>query len=252
MISPSVPRLHALFLSFVPLFCQGAVGQIDRFVPPQRGDAQVWRITHDPSMRHWANYHNQDSFSPDGRYLCYTRYAPYDPQAGSEVFIYDLHEDREVRVDDGSEPRWAKNHNWLFYVKRVPEEGPADGRGSHVTWLDLDTGRRVLLGYGIPHLGNTDHRDRWLYGYLRHGPDADPPGQAFRIPIRPGARRETLVGLHGAHSWGCTAPSGSPTRPTRCSSHAMITAIACGPIDPSKRPGYGVTSTAAISPLALP
>ena len=198
MMSASVPRLSALFVSLVPLFCQGAVGQIDRFVPPQRGDAQVWRITHDPSVRHWASYHNQDSWSPDGRYLYYTRYEPYDSQARSGVFIYDLHEDREVRVDDGAEPRWARNHNWLFYVKRVPEAGPADGRGSHVMWLDVDTGRRVLLGYGIPHLGSTDHRDRWLYGFLRHGPDADPPGQAFRIPIRPGARRETLVGLHGA------------------------------------------------------
>ncbi|MBG85859.1 MAG: hypothetical protein CMO80_03035 [Verrucomicrobiales bacterium] len=35
----------------------------------------VGQLTHDPTVRHWANYHNVESFSPDGRYICYATYA---------------------------------------------------------------------------------------------------------------------------------------------------------------------------------
>lgn len=211
----STPMVYGVFVFACLLLSwwQAAFAQVERFVPAQGGETEIWRITHDPTIRHWANYHNQNCWSADGRYICYTRYEPYDRQPSREIFIYDLHEDKEIRVDNGINPRWAKNHNWLFYVKPTPEDGPADGKGTHVMWLDVDTNKRTRIAYGVPGLGNTDYQDRWLYGYVTYGRDANPPRQAYRIPIRPDSRPEKLDGLHGAQ-W-----IGNPAHPVIFSRH---------------------------------
>lgn len=179
-----------LVLLFISNF---AVAGIDRFRPRQGGSTEIWRITHDPSMRHWANYHNCDCWSPDGRYVCYSRSEQYNSGAGSDVFIYDLHEDEEIRIDAGSNPRWANNHLWLLYTERVPEDGPADGKGTHVMWYDLKTARHVRIAYGVNHLGETDCGDRWLYGAIT----SKGRRQGVRIPIKANGEAEILEGLSG-------------------------------------------------------
>ena len=42
-----------------------AFARIDRFLPRQGGTTDIWRITHDPVMRDWANYHNTDAWRPE-------------------------------------------------------------------------------------------------------------------------------------------------------------------------------------------
>jgi hypothetical protein len=57
----------------------------------------VWRLTHDPTVRHHANYHNTQCWSPDGRFSCLhdlgRRWRQVDSQA------------HDVRLA----PRWRRN-----------------------------------------------------------------------------------------------------------------------------------------------
>ena len=173
-------------------------GQIERFMPLQGGSTKLWRITNNPSVRHWANYHNTDAWSPDGRYVCYEKYEPYDIDPDKVVCIYDLHEDKETEIGAGENPRWANNHNWLFFVKPVPEDGPPTDKDSHVMWLDVDSDELTRIAYGVEsRLGETDFDDRWLYGYKRL---EDGTRNGVRIPIRPDSRVEIMEDLHG-YQW---------------------------------------------------
>ena len=93
----------------------------ERFQTPNNGpNLGVWRITNDPTIRDWANYHNTQCWSPDGRYLCYTRYG-FEVDRGrrrerTSVHVYDLLDDEGRLVGEGHSPRWANGRNWLFYV----------------------------------------------------------------------------------------------------------------------------------------
>ena len=158
-------HLHSCIIASI-LVVGTADAKIDRFTPNQHNAAEVWRITHDPTMRDWANYHNTDAWSPDGRYISYVHYEPYETipnefthtvaQTNKEIHVYDLHEQRDLVIGNGSNPRWANRHNWLFYLTYHPEDGPPTGRGTHVMWLDLDTGRKTRISYGVASLGETD------------------------------------------------------------------------------------------------
>jgi hypothetical protein len=186
-----------------------AIAQVDRFIPAQGGDTPIWRITHDPTVRDWANYHNQNCWSPDGRYLCYTRYRPYDNNPESVVYIYDLYEDKEIRVGEGSSPRWGKVYNWLLWV--APSAGAAGERP--VMWLDVATGKSVQIAEGISSLGNTDYRDQWVFGMAYEIVNGERKRAAYRIPIRENGRSEKLPG-HEGFQW-----IANPTHPLIFSRH---------------------------------
>jgi len=102
----------------------------ERFETPNNGpNLGVWRITNDPTVRVWANYHNTQCWSPDGRYLCYTRYG-YQEVRGrmrehTTVHLYDLGDDREQLVGVGHSPRWANRSNLLLYVHEDQTAGPS-------------------------------------------------------------------------------------------------------------------------------
>lgn len=74
----------------------------------------VWRLTHDPHIRDWANRYNTQCFSADGRFVCYAHYPTGDNDTAT-VRIFDLHKDKERVVGSGFNPRWAKQNNWLIY-----------------------------------------------------------------------------------------------------------------------------------------
>lgn len=139
-------------------------GRREEFKTPGNGhNLGVWRITHDPTARHWANYHNTRSFSPDGRYLCYTRYA--ESKTDDEVFVYDLQAAATHSLGKGRYPRWANEHNWLFFL-RLTRAGPERALHSEVRWVDLDTGRTRTLAREpgeLDRFGETDAADQWLY-----------------------------------------------------------------------------------------
>jgi hypothetical protein len=163
------------------------------------GVFSVVNISNDYTVRDWANYHNTQCWSPDGRYVCYTRYASDGRQFGlphaAEVHVVDLSTGQDRLVDRGHSPRWANSHNWLFYVKI---DGRKDDAGSQVRWLDLETDKNVLMGTGMNVLGGLSFDDRWLIGA---GPRGTAPRVGYRMPVRAGVEREYLPGLDGGAQW---------------------------------------------------
>ena len=66
------------------------------FEPVQGGKTfGVANLTNDPTVRDWANGHYINCWSPDGRYVCFTRYA-------SNGEIYGTSEAAEVPGADNS------------------------------------------------------------------------------------------------------------------------------------------------------
>ncbi|NOR67604.1 MAG: hypothetical protein GQ528_09640, partial [Woeseiaceae bacterium] len=174
-----------------------AFAKIERFKPKDGDAIEVWRITNDPTVRDHANYHNMQCWSPDGRYLCFTHYASNGRQFGStaaaEVHLYDLHEEQDIKIDKGTSPRWANKHNWLFYLRYRPADGPRHGKGTQVIWKNVETGETTRIGYGIERLKYTDCDDRWLYGYGIRGFE-DEQRKPLRVAIAPDSPTETLPG----------------------------------------------------------
>jgi hypothetical protein len=145
-------------------------------------------MTHDPLVRDHANYHNTQCWSPDGRYLSYVHYAAnereYGAQAASEVHLVDLLTQTGVLVDRGDSPRWANKHNWLFYVRFHPQDGPKTEKGTKVIWLDVDTEKKTRIAYGVYYFKETDCDDRWLYG--QRIPDGGLYGTDAKARLRQG------------------------------------------------------------------
>ena len=174
------------------------------WVQPAQGGRTfgVANLTNDSTVRDWANYHNTDCWSPDGRYICFTRFASngeiYGTNEAAEVHITDTHTGESQRVDNGLSPRWANRHNWLFYVRYV--DGPLDGEGTEVWWWDLETDRKALIACGVMYLGETSYDDRFLFGYttLR---DQDPPRKSYRMQVKEGGKREYLPGMDRYYQW---------------------------------------------------
>ena len=173
-----------------------ASAQIERFRPRQETTTELWRLTHDPTMRDWANYHNAQCFSHDGRYICYAHYHAYGGSTSSEIHLYDLHEQRDIKVDQGTGPRWANNHNWLFYIRRNPQQDGSREKATEVMWFDVDADKLVRMSYGFSQLGGTDCKDRWLFGGRTTGRQRQGM-QGYRAAIRPDATPERLEGLRG-------------------------------------------------------
>ncbi|MEA3401601.1 MAG: hypothetical protein U9R79_10210 [Armatimonadota bacterium] len=171
-----------------------AAGVIDRFTPNQDTDTEVWRLTHEPAWRDWANYHIRNCWSPDGRYICTTHYLPYHHRTTnqSEVRVIDLQVGEIVRrFPNATTPRWAHDHNWLFFVQR-PEESGEEPRGLwNIMWWDIERDRTVRLSGHSGYLGCTDCRDQWLYASAVTMPDGS-SARGARVPIREGGRPEPL------------------------------------------------------------
>ena len=127
-------RRSLLSIWFILLIPHLALSEMDRFIPQQGDTTEIWRITNNPGQRDWANYHNTEAWSPDGRYICYESFAK-----NNEIHIYDLHKDTDIKVDNGTHPRWANNSNLLFYIRN------SDGSGiTEVICMDIDTGNGSL------------------------------------------------------------------------------------------------------------
>ena len=162
MIAQLFVRHLLVIVSFLLLYFSDAVGQIERFIPAQGGTTEVWRITQDPAMRDWIQYHNKKCWSPDGRYIGYQHYRAYGDRSDGEVRVYDLHRDTAITIDRGAQTRMANTHNWVLYLRRNPNAEP--GRESEVWQYDIDSGRKTRIGWGVSSLGETDYADRWIYG----------------------------------------------------------------------------------------
>lgn len=170
--------------------------QIERFIPKEGEAIEVWRITNDPIVRDWANYHNTQCWSPDGRYVCFTHFASNGEEFGTseaaEIHLYDLFKDKDIEIDNGTNPRWANNHNWIFYTRTRPEDGPSDGKGTQVMWMDVEKKKVRRIAYGIQRLNETDYGDRWIYGLQEFN---NGERKAVRIPIKENSRAEDLQGI---------------------------------------------------------
>jgi len=147
--------------------------QIERFMPRQGGDTEIWRITDDPGCRDWANYQNTEAWSPDGRYICYEAF-----ESPHEVYVYDFAKSADILVGKGTQPRWANTADWLFYLR------PSEGGGNDVVRLDMNAGESIRLASGLTGIGETDSDDRWIFGKTRTG--------IVRVPIAENARVEDI------------------------------------------------------------
>ncbi|MHC4400435.1 MAG: hypothetical protein ACYTG0_12230 [Planctomycetota bacterium] len=197
-------RTLALWLSVVSVLWPASRlrAERERFQAPENGpNLGVWRITNDPTVRDWANYHNTQCWSPDGRYLCYTHYGSRLDRGRSReyttVHVYDLFKDEDRLVDRGHSPRWGNLSNRLFYVHEDPEAGPPYEKGTEVRRLDLDSGGQVRLCYGMERLGETDFEDRWLYAAARYR-GQEPEFRVVRIPAGEPGEPEPLPDVAGA------------------------------------------------------
>ena len=184
--------------------CALADAEITRFPEPHpRGAVIEYRqLTHDPAIRDHANYHNTECFSPDGRYVCYTHYtAPdlyhCDPH---EVRVIDLQTGDDRLIGIGSSPRWAQQHNWLFYVRTG--RGPDDSweANSEVIRHDIATGDEFVVTRDMQWLGSTDRLDRWIFGNRwRYDIPDDTPRKTVRARIEPNAPLEEICDINEAN-----------------------------------------------------
>ncbi|MFC2076479.1 hypothetical protein ACFLT7_05300 [candidate division KSB1 bacterium] len=176
-------------IAFLLSLSSDSEAKMDRFTPRYGDETEVWRLTDDPTWRHTANYHNVNCFSPDGRYICYNRYHPYQDNPQSITYIYDLQEDREIRVDNGDNPRWTNTRNRLLYIRKIPG-------GSELRWFDPESGENTLIAPNVDGIGTPDFLDRWIYGYAT---SADGTRTGVRVPIRPDSRPE-IIPING-YQW---------------------------------------------------
>ena len=147
--------------SLIVIFLAGSLAtgtssaEIYKFDPrqPEARNLGVWRLTHDPAVRDYGNYHNIQCWSPNGRYTCYTRFA----REGSMVHVVDFATGADRFVAKGSWPRWANQHNWLFYVS------------DKIMRYDADTDEHHVISGSVSILGGVDSSDTWLYGTVEEG-----------------------------------------------------------------------------------
>lgn len=192
-----------LAVTSILLICATMAGAvITRFADPLPDGKVIeyWRLTHDPAIRVHANYHNTDCFSPDGRYVCYTQFSRANvggPDA-YPVRIMDLHTGEVTEVDAGDSPRFAQQHNWLFYCRPNPEGGNPWERGMEVWRYDCANGERTLITWGWEFLGNTNRDDTYIFGNQRR---RDLPGKIFhtgRARIAPESPMEIIFDAQNA------------------------------------------------------
>ena len=182
-------------VALLSLLCAPVLdAEIEKFIPRQGGDTEIWRITDAPGWRDWASYHARNCWSTDGRYLGYTHYRAYHgaTQNQSQVRVHDFLEDRTISIERANSPRWAHHCNWLFYLQRPADAARTRRYTPQVMWRDLDKNTTVGLGVGARSLGTTDYRDEWLYASSVTMPKTGEVVKAARIPIRPNAEPQEI------------------------------------------------------------
>lgn len=185
-----------------------ARAEITHFPDPLPGShvIEYWRLTHDPAIRDHANYHNTDCFSPDGRYVCVTRYVAPDryhvePQ---QVRVIDLHTGEDRLIGIGSSPRWARQHNWLFYVRTNREPGDSWEARSEVIRHDLVTGQETVITRDMQVVSSVDRLDQWVVGNRwRYDIPGATPRTTVRARIAPDAELEQICELNEANIAQC-------------------------------------------------
>jgi len=202
---------RAALVAALTLIAAGSAGaEITRFADPHpAGHVIEYRqLTHDAAIRDHANYHNTNCFSPDGRYVCFTRYVVpdlhhCDPQ---QVRVIDLHTGEDRLIGIGSSPRWAQQHNWLFYVRT--RRGPEDSweANSQVIRFDMASGEETAITRDMQWLGSTDRLDRWIFGNRwRYDIPDDTPRKTVRARIEPNAPLEQICDINQANRPLCNA-----------------------------------------------
>ena len=170
---------------------------------PETRNLGVWRLTHDPVIRDEGNYHNIQCWSPNGRYTCYTHWGVDNSPGGkgsAEVHVVDLKTGEERLVDKGINPRWANQHNWLFYCHYTGDGRPPYETGTQVIRYDADTGEKVAIAHGIECPGGTDSTDTWLYGTQRFR-GRKPEFVTVRVRNQPGSSLDAIPGVPNRHSY---------------------------------------------------
>ena len=201
MNSPKYFTSAVRYLFLLLGFVLSGLAKVEWQEPAQGGKTfGVARLTNDPTVRDWGNYHNAQNWSPNGRYLAYTRYASDGERFGRapEVHVIDLATGNDRRVGAGSSPRWANNQNWLFYIKER-REGP--NRIGEVWWLDLEKNTQVLVGSGMTSLGGVSMDDRWLLGGQGLSEGSTARSHSRRMRIQENSMAEYLPGLDAGSQW---------------------------------------------------
>ncbi len=194
-----------LLITFYLLFwVSNSNAQIEKFNVTEAGKKiEVWRITNNPTIRDWANYHNTKCWSPNGRYLVYTHFASdgkeFGNESAAEVHLFDIQKKEDIFVGKGIEPRWANNHNWIFYL-----ELSKDGKTRRVVWYNIDKKKKNYLEGKAERLKETDYKDEWLYGFRKTASKtkgAYAIKEAVRISIKKNAKEEVLWNGKKKYGW---------------------------------------------------
>ena len=174
------------------------LGQREEFTAPGE-NLGVWRLTFDPTTRDWANYHNTRCFSPDGRYVCFTRWHGAGNKTDARIHVFDLQENRDREIGPGVFPRWARHHNWLIYARYNRARSKSTLDSVETVLLDLDSGGETILADnpGAEDIGETTFDDRWLIAASRHRGE-DPEFRNMRISLPGGKRIEPLPDVFGS------------------------------------------------------
>ena len=188
-------RVVALALLLVGVARAGRIEFRDS--DPKGPRERIWQITDRPNVDHVIQYHNTQCWSPSGRYLCYNGYQTGD------LWIHDLQEDRETALGKAGSPRWAKKHDWLFFIRSGP-------KGSTLTWRDIASGKEVGLATEnkddeVWFPGETDCEDRWLFTNKRFVDFVTVNGKrrrrkrywTYRLPLREGGKPEVILKFRG-------------------------------------------------------
>ena len=142
------------------------------FIDPDTAIASpMWRMTNNPIMRDYHNYHNTQSWSHDGQYLLADRWTNGSGGGGRQVRLLDLANDSDQFVAFGADPRWGKTDNTLFFIEYTSTGGQkydtSSNSGIAVKRYTVATDTIETIGYGIENLGETSANDSHLYGVMR-------------------------------------------------------------------------------------
>lgn len=168
---------------------------------PQTRNFGFWRLTHDPAVRDYGNYHNTPNFSHDGRYTCYTHY-PQNHKGWATIHVVDLHTGEDINLGKGIHPRWGHTRNWIFFARYtgdLPFPAPGETKprkrvegvaSTAVMRHDLETGEQVVITRDVEIVGGTDPTDTWLFGSQRFR--ATRSENIVRMRNEPGSEYEVL------------------------------------------------------------
>ncbi len=139
-----------------------------------------------------GKFNSQPHFSPDGAKIVYTKYAvgaEGDPNAQSDVFVYDLTSAREIQLThtrSSVQPSWSPDGRHIAYGSLA---------GDSITIMNADGFNPVVVarrGPGELQWGDyTWSRDNWIYFTVAQ--NANSCFKTFTAKIRPDGTSPTQV-----------------------------------------------------------